>query len=57
MDATPTDVFDPALEPALVVDDGERFTVEALDAANAGTDGYSSFYPGLVIVIPAKTDC
>ena len=32
MDATPTDVFDPALEPALVVDDGERFTVEALDA-------------------------
>jgi LysM repeat protein len=32
-------------------------TVEALDAANAGTDGYSAFYPGLEIVIPAKADC
>jgi len=32
-------------------------TVEALNAANASTSGYSSFYPGLVIVIPAKTDC
>lgn len=32
-------------------------TVEALDAANAGTNGYSSFYPGLKIVIPAKADC
>lgn len=32
MDATPTDVFDPALEPSLVVDDGQRFVVEALDA-------------------------
>lgn len=32
-------------------------TVEAMDAANAGTDGYSSFYPGLEIVIPAKADC
>lgn len=32
-------------------------TVEALDAANAGTDGYSAFYPGLKIVIPAKADC
>ena len=32
----------------------EKFdvTVEALDAANAGTAGYSSFYPGLKIVIP-----
>ena len=27
-------------------------TVEALDAANASTPGYSSFYPGLEIVIP-----
>lgn len=32
-------------------------TVEALDAANANTPGYSSFYPGLEIVIPAKADC
>jgi LysM repeat protein len=32
-------------------------TVEALDAANAGTPGYNSFYPGLEIVIPAKDDC
>ena len=32
-------------------------TVEALDAANAGTPGYSAFYPGLEIVIPAKSDC
>lgn len=32
-------------------------TVEALRAANASTPNYSSFYPGLVIVIPAKTDC
>jgi LysM repeat protein len=32
----------------------EKFnvTVEALDAANANTDGYSAFYPGLTIVIP-----
>ena len=32
----------------------EKFdvTVEALDAANANTNGYSSFYPGLKIVIP-----
>ena len=32
----------------------EKFdvTVEALDAANAGTSGYSGFYPGLKIVIP-----
>jgi LysM repeat protein len=32
----------------------EKFdvTVEALDAANANTAGYSSFYPGLKIVIP-----
>lgn len=36
----------------------EKFdvTVEAMDAANTGTNGYSAFYPGLVIVIPAK-DC
>jgi LysM repeat protein len=32
-------------------------TVEALRAANGATPGYSSFYPGLVIVIPAKADC
>ena len=32
-------------------------TVEALDAANVGTNGYSAFYPGLKIVIPAKADC
>ena len=32
-------------------------TVEALAAANAGTPGYSAFYVGLEIVIPAKTDC
>lgn len=32
-------------------------TVEALNAANAGTAGYGSFYVGLKIVIPAKADC
>lgn len=32
-------------------------TVEAMDAANAGTNGYSAFFPGLTIVIPAKDDC
>ena len=32
-------------------------TVGALDAANASTPGYSSFYVGLEIVIPAKSDC
>lgn len=32
-------------------------TVEALDAANAATSGYGSFYVGLEIVIPAKSDC
>ncbi|MFT4772886.1 MAG: LysM repeat protein [Candidatus Azotimanducaceae bacterium] len=37
----------------------EKFdvTVDALDAANAGTSGYSAFYPGLKIVIPAKAGC
>jgi LysM repeat protein len=37
----------------------EKFdvTVQALDAANASTPGYGAFYPGLVIVIPAKADC
>ena len=37
----------------------EKFdvTVEALDAANAGTSGYGAFFPGLEIVIPAKDDC
>lgn len=32
-------------------------TVDALNTANASTPGYSSFYPGLEIVIPAKSDC
>lgn len=32
-------------------------TVAALDAANAGTSGYSAFFPGLTIIIPAKADC
>lgn len=32
-------------------------TVDALRAANTSTTNYSSFYPGLVIVIPAKTSC
>ena len=32
-------------------------TVAQLDAANASTKGYNSFYPGLTIVIPAKTGC
>jgi LysM repeat protein len=32
-------------------------TVGELDAANANTPGYSAFFPGLEIVIPAKSDC
>jgi len=32
-------------------------TVEALRAANANTNGYSAFFAGLEIVIPAKSDC
>jgi LysM repeat protein len=32
-------------------------TVEALDAANGDTAGYSAFYPGLVIKIPGAPDC
>jgi LysM repeat protein len=32
-------------------------TVDALAAANADTPGYSAFYPGLEIVIPAKSNC
>ncbi|MFV0309243.1 MAG: LysM peptidoglycan-binding domain-containing protein [Desertimonas sp.] len=32
-------------------------TVEALNAANASTSGYGSFYVGLEIVIPAADDC
>jgi LysM repeat protein len=32
-------------------------TVAALDAANAGTPGYSSFYPGLKIKTPPKANC
>ena len=37
----------------------EKFdvTVEAMDEANQGTNGYAAFYPGLKIVIPAKEDC
>ncbi|WP_040491154.1 LysM peptidoglycan-binding domain-containing protein [Ilumatobacter nonamiensis] len=37
----------------------EKFdvTVEAMDEANQGTNGYDAFYPGLKIVIPAKDDC
>lgn len=32
-------------------------TVEALNEANAATEGYSSFYVGLEIVIPPPSDC
>ncbi|HUS43695.1 MAG TPA: LysM peptidoglycan-binding domain-containing protein [Ilumatobacteraceae bacterium] len=32
-------------------------TVDALNAANANTSGYSAFYVGLEISIPAKSDC
>lgn len=32
-------------------------TLEALTAANSATNGYSSFFVGLTIVIPAKDDC
>jgi LysM repeat protein len=32
-------------------------TVDQLNAANAATKGYSSFYVGLVIVIPPKSTC
>lgn len=32
-------------------------TVDALRAANTSTSNYGAFYPGLVIVIPAKADC
>ena len=37
----------------------EKFdiTLDALNAANASTPGYSTFYPSLQIVIPAATDC
>lgn len=37
----------------------EKFdvTLPALEAANVNTPGYSSFYVGLQIVIPEKTDC
>lgn len=31
-------------------------SVQALDTANAETEGYSGFYPGLVIVIPPSSD-
>jgi len=32
-------------------------TVDALNAANANTQGYSAFYPGLKIKTPPKTNC
>jgi LysM repeat protein len=32
-------------------------TVEALDAANVNTKGYSGFFPGLKIKTPPKTSC
>jgi LysM repeat protein len=32
-------------------------TVEALDAANTATKGYSGFFPGLKIKTPPKADC
>jgi LysM repeat protein len=32
-------------------------TVDALNAANAGTTGYGGFIVGVEIVIPAKSDC
>jgi len=32
-------------------------TVEALNDANVNTAGYGAFFPGLEIVIPAKSDC
>jgi LysM repeat protein len=32
-------------------------TVDALNAANASTPGYSAFYPGLKIKTPPKTNC
>ena len=32
-------------------------TVDALDAANASTAGYKSFYPGLKIKTPPKANC
>ncbi len=32
-------------------------TLEALNAANASTNGYRGFVVGIEIVIPAKTDC
>jgi len=32
-------------------------SLDALNAANASTNGYSSFYVGLMIVIPAKDNC
>ncbi len=37
----------------------EKFdvTVDALNAANAGTPGYGAFIVGVEIVIPAKADC
>lgn len=37
----------------------EKFdvTLEALNAANADTEGYDAFFVGLEIVIPAKADC
>ncbi len=37
----------------------EKFdvSVEALNQANAATEGYDAFYVGLDIVIPPPSDC
>lgn len=39
------------------VADNFDVTLPALRAANNGTSGYSSFFVGLTIIIPAKADC
>jgi len=39
------------------VADNFDVTLEALRAANATTDGYSTFFVGLMVIIPAKADC
>ena len=39
------------------VADNFDVTLAALRAANTSTSGYSSFFVGLTIVIPAKSDC
>lgn len=66
-ETTPATLADPCATGSYTIEEGdtsrvavaEKFdvTVEELDAANANTAGYSSFYPGLQIVIPAPDDC